>query len=122
MQIPTLPKWIEVYIEVLNQLFELDKKIKKIQEPNSMHRNLNRVYDLMGSRLPVGQGEEMGLLIEDPFGQPYNETRTDCEASIAGEGTENLSIIEVLKPIIRLKQGQYTQIVQKAVVIVSSQN
>ena len=72
MQIPTLPKWIEVYIEVLNQLFELDKKIKKIQEPNSMHRNLNRVYDLMGSRLPVGQGEEMGLLIEDPFGQPYN--------------------------------------------------
>ena len=60
--------------------------------------------------------EEMGYQIHNPSGEPYNETRTDCEASIAGSKVDNLVVAEVIKPIVR-RQGV---IIQKGVVIVES--
>jgi hypothetical protein len=56
---------------------------------------------------------QSGLTIHNPLGETYDQTRLDCEANIAGESTENLVITEVIKPIIRLKQGGLNQIVQK---------
>jgi hypothetical protein len=40
--------------------------------------------------------------IHDPLGEPYNETRTDCEAEIGGNNLQNLFISNVIKPIICL--------------------
>ncbi len=55
------------------------------------------------------------------MGQPFNETRADLEASIAGEGTENLRVTEVIKPIIRYGEPAYSRVIQKGIVVVRSQ-
>ena len=34
--------------------------------------------------------EDLGLTWHNPIGENFDETRTDCEASIAGESAENL--------------------------------
>lgn len=61
------------------------------------------------------------LTFHNPIGEPYNETRTDCDASIAGSGTEHLMITEVMKPIVWLSVGGAPKhIVQQAVVVVES--
>ena len=61
------------------------------------------------------------LTFHNPMGEHYNETRTDCDASIAGSGTERLMITEVMKPIVWLSVGGGPKhIVQQAVVVVES--
>jgi hypothetical protein len=37
-----------------------------------------------------------GLVYHNPIGEPYNETRTDIEASISGNSADNLIITEVI--------------------------
>ena len=96
---------------IANQLFDLEKKVQRIAEKRSLERNVRRIREALS---------EMGLEMHDPTGEPYQETRTDCEASIAGTETEHLFITETLKPIIRWKEQGFGQIVQRAVVIVSS--
>jgi len=68
----------------------------------------------------------IGLSYLNPLGESYNDTRTDCEATIAGTEVENLEIIEVIKPIIfyAYQENDKTMkiIVQPAVVIVQSKN
>ncbi len=120
MQTYKLPKEYEVYLNMLNQVFEMEKKLEKIQETNSISRNLTRLKEMFEQNLPFENG--FGLVIHNPIGEDYNQTRLDCEANIAGESTENLVIIEVIRPIIRVKQGGLNQIVQKAVVVVQSKN
>ena len=66
--------------------------------------------------------EEAGLTYEDPTGEPYDETRTDCDANIAGDSQENLVITEVIKPIIRVNRSGVSRIEQQGRVIVKSQN
>ena len=61
-------------------------------------------------------------MIENPKGQEYNETRTDVEANIIGNSVENLIIVDVIKPIIRVKQNKTSQIIQKGIVIVQDRN
>ncbi len=99
------------YLVLLNQIFEIERKLTKITQEHSINRNIERMKDVFA---------EIGLYYEDPIGQPYSDTRTDCDASIAGASTENLVITEVLKPIIRFKKEGFTRILQRAVVIVES--
>jgi hypothetical protein len=113
------PREYEVFLDILNQIFEIEKKLKKIEESNSIHRNLTRLKEIFESQLSPDQS---GFHIENPIGQSYDETRLDCDANIAGEGSEDLVIIEVIKPIIRLKKEGFNQIIQKGIVIVQSQN
>ncbi|MBS1776143.1 MAG: hypothetical protein JSS64_07665 [Bacteroidetes bacterium] len=111
-----IPKHFPV---VLNQVFEIENKLKSISENNSIQRNLDRIKDYFENEaLQDGQG----LVYHNPIGQPYNVTRLDCEATISGNDHENLVIIEVLKPIIYFKYANTQMIVQKAIVIVQSQN
>ena len=101
------------YLDIINQVFEIERKVNKLQENNSIQRNIDKLKEIYE--------HEIGFIYENPLKQKYDETRTDCEASIAGEGTENLVIVEVIKPIIRVKKNNLTQIVQRAVVVVKSQ-
>jgi hypothetical protein len=94
---------------ILNQLYLLEQKIKKISEPNSIGRNISRILEEFAN---------LGYFIENPLGEKFDETRTDCEASIAGDSTENLVITEVIKPIIRQRINNTSRIVQRGVVIV----
>jgi len=66
--------------------------------------------------------EENGVTYENPEGQPFNETRADLEASISGAGTENLFVVEVIKPIIRAGASGVSTVIQKGIVIVESKN
>lgn len=107
------------YLFMLNQLFELEQKVAKIQEQNSIQRNIDKMKNYFETEaLTDGQG----LIYHNPIEERYDVTRTDCEATISGASHENLEIIEVLKPIIYMKYGNTQMIIQKAIVIVQSKN
>lgn len=105
------------YLFMLNQLFEIEQKVVKLQEQNSINRNIERLKNYFDSE---ALNDGYGLVYHNPLGENYNETRTDCDANISGESHENLEIIEVLKPIIYVKFQNTQSVVQKAIVIVQS--
>ena len=110
-------KYPKNYLTILNQIFEIENKLRNVQEQNSIQRNIDRLKDFFATEaLTDGQG----LSYYNPIGESYDETRTDCEASISGSSPENLEIIEVLKPIIYFKYANTQTVIQKAVVIVES--
>lgn len=111
-----IPKHI---LFILNQLFEIENKLKNINESNSIQRNIDRMKGYFETDVLT---DGKGLVYYNPLGESYDETRTDCEASISGNSHENLEIIEVLKPIIYLKYANTQTILQKAVVIVQSKH
>jgi hypothetical protein len=121
VQTAKISKQGEIFLDIINQIFEIERKAEKLQESNSIQRNIDKLKDILENQVSV-LFPDAGFIYENPVGEDYNETRTDCTASIAGESTENLVIIEVIKPIIRYKQNNMSQIVQKAVVVVQSKD
>ena len=115
----TTLKYPKNYLTILNQIFEIENKLTKIQEQNSIQRNIDRLKDFFATD---ALSDDQGLEYHNPIGERYNETRTDCEANISGTSHENLEIIEVLKPIIYAKIGNSKIVIQKAIVIVQSKN
>lgn len=114
-------KQYKPYFELLDQLFEIERKLENIEESNSIARNLNKMKDIFETNLfSSSTSSEIGFTYHNPIGESYNETRLDLEASIAGNSTENLIIKEVIKPIIRYKSGGSTLIARKGVVVVES--
>ncbi|MEW6574183.1 MAG: hypothetical protein AB1374_11185 [Bacillota bacterium] len=125
MQVP-IPKSILI---AMNQLYEIEQKLKKQEHPLNLQRNVNKIKDAFSEEgLPffdaMGNKSSVGFVYEDPMGQSFNETRTDLEATIAGTGTECLVVVEVIKPIIRMVlqggPGEFQRVVQKGVVVVES--
>lgn len=113
------------YLDFVNQIFEIERKVNNLQEENSIIRNINKIKALLEDELFKGNST-IGLSYHNPLGEDYSDTRTDCEATIAGDRTDNLEIIEVIKPIIYYSYSDYDKvikvIVQPAVVIVKSKN
>lgn len=116
----------QAYLDLVNQVFEIEKKASQIKESNSISRNVNKLKDLMETELFRVRGNEstIGLTYHNPIGENYNDTRTDCEANIAGTSTDNLIIVEVIKPIVFYTYSESGNVIksiaQKAVVIVKS--
>jgi len=96
---------------VLNQVFDVEKKLQMHGDPHNIQRNINRIKDTF---------EELGLFYVDPTGEAFQETRTDIEASISGTGTNELKIVDVIKPIIRLGERRYSVVAQKGIAIVEA--
>jgi len=105
-----IPKWA---LRTLNNLYDIDRKLRIYGDAGNAIRNVEQIKEVFM--------ESLQLFCEDPSGQKFSETRADLEASIAGIGTENLVVVEVIKPILRLGSQAYSQVVQKGVVIVKSQ-
>ena len=114
---------------VMNQLYEMEQKLKKYDNPANLNRNVGKMKDAFAeeglSTWGAGSGQHrIGLAYEDPMGQYVNETRTDLDFTISGTCTENLVVVEVIKPIIRAifkdGAGKFSKIVQKGIVIVES--
>lgn len=103
------------YIALVNQVFEIERKISKLNDSGTISRNIDKIRTLFS---------EAGLTYHDPIGETYNDTRTDCEAQVLTGGDGQKVITETIKPIVRLSNGGFTRIVQKAIVIVeeNSQN
>src|SRR6185437_4982238 len=110
------------------QVFEIEKKVSQLHEQNSIQRNLNRIKGLIEEDLFKGKDEatSFGISYHNPLNEEFNDTRTDCEASIAGSVTDDLEITEVIKPIIYYSyfdSGKPMKgIAQKGVVVVQSKN
>jgi hypothetical protein len=119
------PKLPQVYLDFINQIFEIEKKVNNLKEENSIQRNINKMKGLMEEEFFKGSSI-IGLTYHNPLGENYTDTRTDCEATISGIGVENLEIVEVIKPIIYYSYQESDKvmkvIVQPAVVIVQSKN
>jgi hypothetical protein len=108
MQQPVVPKWA---LGVLNNLHEIEKKIESSGDSSNIRRNFDLIREIF-------EGEN--LFYENPIGQKFTETRTDLDATITGEGIENLHVVEVIKPIIRYGNKDYSVVVQKGIVVVQS--
>lgn len=100
-------------ILIINNLFEIEKKVSIHGDIGNIQRNVTKIREVI---------EEQGLTFEDPQGQAFNQTRADLEATISGEGTENLYVVDVIKPIIRVRISGISQVVQKGIVVVESKS
>ncbi len=100
-------------LTVLNQVFEIERRLSKMDDPAKLSRPLEKLKEAFDS-------DEVTFIIENPISQKYDITRTDVDATIAGPEHEELEITEVLKPIIKMTRNGMSRIVQKGVVIVSS--
>lgn len=103
-----VPRWSLV---ILNNLYDIERKLAVHGDPGHATRNVERIKE---------EFQQQGLMIEDPLGAPFKETRTDLEASIVGDSTENLVVTEVIKPVIRVVNGPVSRVVQKGIVVVQS--
>jgi len=99
----------KTFCNILNQLHLLKGKCEGKINESQINRHFDRIQQSF---------QDLGYFMENPIGEPYDLTRLDCEASVAGEETENLKITEVIKPIIYFRDDEGNQIVQRAVVIV----
>ncbi|MFM0002052.1 hypothetical protein PQR57_13570 [Paraburkholderia dipogonis] len=103
-----LPKFV---LSTLNHLYEIERKLALHGDPASIQRNVERIKETFA---------DANVFYEDPMGQPFSETRIDLEASISGEGTDELVVTEVIKPIVRIGDKDYSRVVQKGIVVVKS--
>jgi hypothetical protein len=110
------------YSELIDQIFEIERKLEKIEETNSISRNINKMKAVFENILETSSETDVGFTYHNPIGESFSETRLDLEASIAGKSTENLVVTEVIKPIIRYRKGSSTLIARKGVVVVESKN
>ena len=98
-------------LTALNQVYELEQRLTKHGDSCNLRPNVERMKDAFA---------ELGLVYEDPMGQRVNETRTDLDVSIAGAGTENLVVVEVIKPVIRFVDRNmpgYSKVVQRGIAV-----
>ncbi len=103
-----LEKWVQ---QVLNNLYEVENKLSRAGDPGNALRNVARMKEALASA---------HVFYEDPFGQSFVETRTDLEVTISGTETEDLRVVEVIKPIIRIGDASYSRVVQKGIVVVQA--
>lgn len=112
------------YLDLINQVFEIEKKVLNLKEDNSILRNVNKLKILFEEEFFKTESKSHGFIYHNPIGESYNETRTDCEASIAGKDSNDLFIVDVVKPIIfyhYIENGTtYKTIVQKGIVVAES--
>lgn len=95
-----------------NLVFELEKKVVS----KSDNPALTRLHDKMKQVIA-----DAGVLLYDPTGEKYTETRTDVEASITGSAAGNLFIRDVIKPVLYMEENGRKVLLQKGVVIVNEQ-
>ncbi len=103
-----VPRWA---LQILNNLYEIDRKLASHGDAANIARNVERIRDSLG---------EQGLFYEDPMGQRFRETRSDLEATISGDRTDNLFVVDVIKPIIRGGNAEFSRVIQKGIVVVQS--
>jgi len=97
-----------LWIKMANLVFELEKKLPAQGISPGVLRNVDRMKTVL---------EEAGLLILNPMGETYSETRADLEANITGTGKGPLQVLDVIKPVIYVNQDGARSLLQKGVVI-----
>lgn len=101
----------QLWVKMANLVFELEKKLAVQPSSPGIKRNMDRMKAVL---------DEAGLLLLNPMGEAYTETRTDLEASITGAAQGALEILDVIKPIIYTSGGGARSLLQKGVVVVGN--
>jgi hypothetical protein len=96
--------------KMANLIFDLEKKVINTESSPA----LLRIHDKMKQVI-----EDSGIYLCNPTGERYSETRTDVDANISGESTNDLIIKDVIKPILYLTENGTRKLLQKGVVVVS---
>lgn len=104
-----VPKYV---LTLLNNLCEIERKLAIHGDNGNAARNVRRIHEMFA--------DEFQIFYEDPYGQPFDETRTDLEANISGASTDDLCVVEVIKPIIRVGTATLSRVIQKGIVVVQS--
>jgi hypothetical protein len=94
-------------IEIANQVCFLEKKLQADSSNASLIRHIQRMKQAL---------EDLEIRYHDPEGEKYTDSRTDVEANIMGEVSDQMSISQTIKPIV----FQNNIIVQMGIVIVES--
>ncbi len=89
----------------------MQAKIRETGTAQHFERNFARLYNVF---------EDEGFIIQDPTGEAYVESRTDCEASISGRVGSKMKITRTIKPIIYQRKDESILLMQKAIVIVEN--
>lgn len=95
-------------VTIINQIFDIEKKLAAGSTAN-LQRNVERIKAELA---------DMGYAVHNPLHEKWDETRTDCEASISGALKPKMLIADVLKPIVHYTENGGKKLVQKAVVVV----
>lgn len=95
-------------VNIINQVFEIEKKLQA-QGMSPVQRNLERIKSEL---------DELGYQYHSPLHEKWDETRTDCEASIVGEARGKMIISGVIKPVVYQTDNSVKKIIQKAIVVV----
>ena len=95
-------------INIINQVFEIEKKLGPTGSSN-LQRNIDRIK---------AELSEMAYEYHNPVNEKWDETRTDCEASVTGKLKNKMLITEVIKPVVYQKEDGGKKIIQKAIVVV----
>ncbi len=103
----------ESILKIINQLHLIESKLKSQESFDGVERNFTRI----GRAL-----EGIKIVVQNPLGEAYDETRFDCEASISGESTDNLIISEVIKPIVYKTETSGNELIQRGIVIAESKS
>lgn len=103
----------KVVLNIVNQVFEIEKKLIEMDSNEKFRRNISRIY--------YEFEEGLNVLVKNPIGESYNDGRLDCDANIVGDLRAEMKITDTIKPIVYQKNPDGSVvIVQKAVVIVSA--
>lgn len=95
-------------VNIINQVFEIEKKLSAQGAP-SLGRHVERIKQELN---------DMGYDYHNPIHEKWDETRTDCEASIAGTLKKKMVITDVIKPVVHKADESGKKIIQKAIVVV----
>ncbi len=116
---------LEFAAKVLNQVFQVRKRLARIAGTDSAERSLEALEDLFADQFPMQSlsSESVSVVMHDPTGEKYSDTRCDVQASLAGEAHANLRIVETMKPIISIRTNMpdglaTSMIIQPGIVVV----
>ena len=93
-------------LTIMNQFALLELKLGNDKD-ESIQRIIQRIKAVW---------EGMGLVYQLPIGEKYTDTRTDVMANIVGEMASEMTITQIVKPIIY----QNNVIVQQGIVMVEA--
>ena len=97
-------------VMVANELHDLEYKRNQFNY-NKIDRNLRKLRTKL---------EEAGFVVINPINESYDETRTDCEATIVGDQGKRMRISKVIKPIVYTEENGRRTLVQKGIVTVEA--
>ena len=107
--------------KIKNNEQSINAKQQQLNSIEATKRIITKMKDCFYIKDDIS-GNEAHYYYKNPIKESYDDTRTDVNAHISGTETDNLIIIEVIKPIIRMEINNQSAVVQKGIVTVASKD